>query len=303
MAHEHLFRGSDRNWSHFLHSRSCLLLDISPSLYRRFYALVKRLQASACTFYFLPFITYIQKKPFTKEIQMNCLRRLLFSHFCVELPLMFVAHEAFKVMSMGMSLPLPSWYGAFFLRTYSREGQASSGFVSDLSLLKIFTFTGSIDYFTTVPSTSTSTRSITIIQVTLPLAFLRLIFSSFRYGCGVRPPYRSYLFGIRHSARSLPFGRPRVYYACVACCSVRSACVFISPLVLLMDSVIQTIEAHAGFDFPFSPRRLIPFFGGAEYHDFHHETFVRLVHKNVEKLISVWEFCEYLHHLGLGFRN
>ncbi|KAF2075462.1 hypothetical protein CYY_003243 [Polysphondylium violaceum] len=36
----------------------------------------------------------------------------------------------------------------------------------------------------------------------------------------------------------------------------------------------QTVECHCGYDFPFNPTRLIPFWGGAKFHDFHHETFV-----------------------------
>ena len=33
----------------------------------------------------------------------------------------------------------------------------------------------------------------------------------------------------------------------------------------------ETIDAHCGYDFPFSPFKLVPFFGGAEQHDFHHK--------------------------------
>ena len=31
-----------------------------------------------------------------------------------------------------------------------------------------------------------------------------------------------------------------------------------------------TLEGHSGYDFSWSPYRLIPFSTGAEYHDFHH---------------------------------
>lgn len=39
--------------------------------------------------------------------------------------------------------------------------------------------------------------------------------------------------------------------------------------------LLQVVECHSGYDFPWSPRKFIPFWGGAEFHDFHHETFVR----------------------------
>jgi sterol desaturase/sphingolipid hydroxylase (fatty acid hydroxylase superfamily) len=33
---------------------------------------------------------------------------------------------------------------------------------------------------------------------------------------------------------------------------------------------IEPADAHSGYDFPWSPFRLLPFSGGADYHDFHH---------------------------------
>ena len=32
----------------------------------------------------------------------------------------------------------------------------------------------------------------------------------------------------------------------------------------------DTIEAHSGFEFPWSPFRLLPFSGSSEHHNFHH---------------------------------
>jgi len=43
--------------------------------------------------------------------------------------------------------------------------------------------------------------------------------------------------------------------------------------VWLLVRLYQTVEAHSGYDFPWSPTKLIPFWGGAIFHDFHHETF------------------------------
>ncbi|KAL2869443.1 sterol desaturase family protein [Aspergillus lucknowensis] len=36
---------------------------------------------------------------------------------------------------------------------------------------------------------------------------------------------------------------------------------------------LQAIDAHSGYDFPWSLRRLIPFWGGADWHDDHHRYF------------------------------
>ncbi|KAH9616346.1 hypothetical protein KSS87_014052 [Heliosperma pusillum] len=33
---------------------------------------------------------------------------------------------------------------------------------------------------------------------------------------------------------------------------------------------IEAIETHSGYDFPWTPTKYIPFYGGAEHHDYHH---------------------------------
>eukprot|EP01121_Diplochlamys_sp_Union-15-3_P020560 TRINITY_DN803_c0_g1_i1.p1 TRINITY_DN803_c0_g1~~TRINITY_DN803_c0_g1_i1.p1 ORF type:complete len:282 (+),score=24.82 TRINITY_DN803_c0_g1_i1:47-847(+) len=55
--------------------------------------------------------------------------------------------------------------------------------------------------------------------------------------------------------------------------------------VWLFFRVFQTIEAHCGYDFPWSPRHWIPFWGGAEFHDFHHETFSG----NFSSTFTIWD--------------
>jgi len=41
----------------------------------------------------------------------------------------------------------------------------------------------------------------------------------------------------------------------------------------LFVRLYQTVEVHCGYDFPWSFTKIIPFYGGAIFHDFHHETF------------------------------
>ena len=38
--------------------------------------------------------------------------------------------------------------------------------------------------------------------------------------------------------------------------------------------LFQAIDAHSGYDFPWSLRHFIPFWAGADHHDFHHQAFV-----------------------------
>ena len=36
---------------------------------------------------------------------------------------------------------------------------------------------------------------------------------------------------------------------------------------------LETVDAHSGYEFPWSPFHLLPIFGGARMHDFHHRAF------------------------------
>lgn len=37
---------------------------------------------------------------------------------------------------------------------------------------------------------------------------------------------------------------------------------------------LQAVDAHSGYDFPWSLRHFLPFWAGADHHDFHHMAFV-----------------------------
>lgn len=52
-----------------------------------------------------------------------------------------------------------------------------------------------------------------------------------------------------------------------------------------MVRVGETLDGHCGYDFSFSPYRLIPMSGSAEYHDFHHSQNVG----NYASFFSVWD--------------
>ncbi|KAH1073652.1 hypothetical protein J1N35_025980 [Gossypium stocksii] len=54
---------------------------------------------------------------------------------------------------------------------------------------------------------------------------------------------------------------------------------------------VEAIETRRGYNFPWSPTKLIPFYGGPEYHDFHH--FVgRQCQSN---FASIFIYCDYLY--------
>ncbi|KAK6285584.1 hypothetical protein POUND7_011763 [Theobroma cacao] len=61
----------------------------------------------------------------------------------------------------------------------------------------------------------------------------------------------------------------------------------------------EAIETHSGFDFPWSPTKFIPFYGGAEYHDYHH--FVG--GQSQSNFASVFTYCDYIYGTDKGYRH
>ncbi|KMT12245.1 hypothetical protein BVRB_5g101900 [Beta vulgaris subsp. vulgaris] len=61
---------------------------------------------------------------------------------------------------------------------------------------------------------------------------------------------------------------------------------------------IEAIETHGGYDFPWSPTKYIPFYGGAEYHDYHHYVGGQS-HSN---FASVFTYCDYIYGTDKGYR-
>ncbi|KAJ4825837.1 hypothetical protein Tsubulata_045464 [Turnera subulata] len=62
--------------------------------------------------------------------------------------------------------------------------------------------------------------------------------------------------------------------------------------------VIEAIETHSGYEFPWSPSKFIPFYGGAAYHDYHHSVGGQC-HNN---FASVFTYCDYIYGTDKGYR-
>uniref|UniRef100_A0ACD5WPE3 Uncharacterized protein n=1 Tax=Avena sativa TaxID=4498 RepID=A0ACD5WPE3_AVESA len=55
---------------------------------------------------------------------------------------------------------------------------------------------------------------------------------------------------------------------------------------------------HTRFEFPLNPANLIPFYGGASHHDYHH----RVGGKSQSNFASIFTFCDYLYGTDKGYR-
>ncbi|ONK71691.1 uncharacterized protein A4U43_C04F11350 [Asparagus officinalis] len=61
---------------------------------------------------------------------------------------------------------------------------------------------------------------------------------------------------------------------------------------------VEAIETHCGYDFPQTPTKFIPFYGGAEYHDYHHY----VGGQSQSNFASVFTYCDYIYGTDKGFR-
>ncbi|TKY65609.1 Methylsterol monooxygenase 1-1 [Spatholobus suberectus] len=64
---------------------------------------------------------------------------------------------------------------------------------------------------------------------------------------------------------------------------------------------LEAIETHSGYDFPWSPTKCIPFYGGPAYHDYHHYVGGR----SQSNFASVFTYCDYIYgtHKGYQYRK
>jgi len=65
--------------------------------------------------------------------------------------------------------------------------------------------------------------------------------------------------------------------------------------VWLFFRLVETVEDHSGYDIPWNPTNLIPFWGGAVHHDFHHKTFEG-------PYSSVFTWCDWMFGTDKEFR-
>ncbi|XP_054810183.1 methylsterol monooxygenase 1-1-like isoform X2 [Prosopis cineraria] len=61
---------------------------------------------------------------------------------------------------------------------------------------------------------------------------------------------------------------------------------------------IEAIDTHSGYDIPWSPTKYIPFYAGAEHHDYHHYVGGQS-HSN---FASVFTYCDYIYGTDKGYR-
>ncbi|KMT05173.1 hypothetical protein BVRB_7g173210 [Beta vulgaris subsp. vulgaris] len=63
--------------------------------------------------------------------------------------------------------------------------------------------------------------------------------------------------------------------------------------------VLETVEAHCGYHFPWSPSNFIPLYGGSDFHDYHH----RLLYTKSGNYSSTFMYMDRIFGTDHGYRT
>uniref|UniRef100_A0A803KRS2 Fatty acid hydroxylase domain-containing protein n=1 Tax=Chenopodium quinoa TaxID=63459 RepID=A0A803KRS2_CHEQI len=63
--------------------------------------------------------------------------------------------------------------------------------------------------------------------------------------------------------------------------------------------VLETVEAHCGYHFPWSPSNFFPLYGGSDFHDYHH----RLLYTKSGNYSSTFMYMDWIFGTDRGYRT
>lgn len=178
-----------------------------------------------------------QDHPFNAKEQLTCALTVLLQHVTVELPQIWVFHPMTQYFGINISAPFPPWQKIAFQ---------------------------------------------VVIFFILEDAWHYWFHRAFHWG----PLYRA--VHKLHHKYSAPFGLAAEYASPIEVlalgfgsvgvpilwCAITGDLHVFTMYVWIILRLFQAIDAHSGYDFPWSLHHFLPFWAGAEHHDVHHEKFV-----------------------------
>eukprot|EP01018_Ginkgo_biloba_P000506 Gb_29081 [translate_table: standard] len=219
-----------------------------------------------------------ESKKNTPAAQEKCITRLLLYHICVNLPLMVLSYPAFTYMGMTSKLPLPSC--------------ALCDFPSGVDV-KSFIYHNLF-------------RKVVICQI-----ICYFILEDFIFYWGHRILHTKWLYKHVHSVHheyATPFGLTSEYahpaeilflgFATIVGPAITGPHLFTLWLWMILR-VMETVEAHCGYDFPWSLSKFLPLYGGADFHDYHH----RLLYTKSGNYSSTFTYMDWIFGTDKGYHK
>ncbi|KAF2165684.1 hypothetical protein M409DRAFT_67058 [Zasmidium cellare ATCC 36951] len=190
-----------------------------------------------------------QKIPSAKE-QWDCAMLVLLSHFTVELPQIWLFHPMAQYCGLETNVPFPPWWKMAY------------------QLAIFFVLEDTWHYWT---------------------------HRAMHWG----PLYKN-IHKIHHQY-SAPFGLAAEYASPIEVmilglgtvgtpilwCAITKDLHLLTMYVWIVLRVFQAIDAHSGYEFPWSLHHFLPFWAGADHHDTHHEKFIG----NYSSSFRWWDYC------------
>jgi len=177
------------------------------------------------------------KVPSAKE-QWECTKLVLYSHFTIELPMIWFFHPMAEMFGMSTwQVPFPSWK------------------IMAPQIAFFFAFEDMFHYF-----------AHQALHWGPLYKHIHKIHHKYSAPFGLAAEYA-------HPAEVMILGTGTIAGPLLYCYFARNLHIF-TMYVWITLRLFQAVDAHSGYDFPWSLQHILPFWSGAEHHDFHHMAFV-----------------------------
>lgn len=177
-----------------------------------------------------------QKMPTLTE-QWACARLVLLSHFTVELPQIWLFHPMAQFFGLSTSIPFPPWYTMAWQIAlfFVLEDAWHYWFHRCLHTPRLYKMIHKLHHQYSAPFGLAA-------EYASPLETLILAFGA--------------------------IGIPIIF------CALTKDLHVMTMYLWIVGRLFQAIDAHSGYEFPWSLHHFVPFWAGADHHDVHHEKFL-----------------------------
>ncbi|KAI9318664.1 hypothetical protein BX666DRAFT_1930369 [Dichotomocladium elegans] len=176
----------------------------------------------------------------------RCTKRVLYCHFVIESPIIFFFHPSATLLGMRITAPFPCWYQV-------------------LSQLIIFFVLEDFYHYHVHRLMHSPFLYRNIHRIHHEYA------APFGIAAEYAHPIETILLGFGTIAGPLAYHLLAVHFFQWGTGWHLHMTTMLWWIVLRLH---QTVDAHSGYDFPWSLRHFLPFWTGADHHDYHHQAFV-----------------------------